>query len=636
MPKVLKQPTTSVQAAQTQPVETARETTLPREVAGKHKQPKIWYPDITVNGVVIPRKNLKVTAALAKEFLGYETETQFKDRQTKANPAANREQFYFQPPDGDEKQPSGKPVPRYHFVDPTGEKVICWMNINNRPFDAGWGARISQDILTRAFLFNCQPIIITKTKLSADGQHRLLGLIFAVMEWGGKNAEYWRSIWPEEPYIETLVVCGADESAKVWMTLDNTKARTEAENFVTTDLIDWTAKSKERKECARYLQDAVSLLWTRTGAEGEGTFSRYRTHAVAMDFVSKHRTLLKCVKHLWEENTSEGRAISGLKLGISPGHCAAMMYLMASCRSDGDAYRHHVSTSERDESQLNMEELDRAKLFWSLLAASDPNVEGGNKEAIKMFKSVRKMTGLIRDPNYGSVSISTNGNKTIGSSEEIQALFAKAWASYLEHGTIEDAGVSLRYEEDREPSENGELGALKERWLDECPIFGGIDVGLPKKEARQPGMKTTKEQVEAGKKAERERKDRELSARLEASRKHIPQQTDNEKKTEQLRLLESLYPQKLLILLMPSGSLMAVGAHGKNLASITGFDYNDNIDPPRLSIAKVDAGEALGKVAAAVNNAILVRKETVPQGQPDQFSATDVRTGEVVQQVTSV
>jgi hypothetical protein len=243
---------------------------------------------------------------------------------------------------------------------------------------------------------------------------------------------------------------------------------TPVDNSYMSDLIDWTSRSSDRRECSKMLETCVKTLWTRTGAEA-GSFARYfKPHLVVMDFVQKHPTVRKCVQHVWSENSGAGgRPISDL--GLYAGQSSAMLYLMGSCKSDGDMYRHHVRPAERCEEKLDWSMLDKAKEFWSLLAASNPDVQGprANPAAVKRMKAVRDALALIGNPDQGGV----------GMHAERQAIIAKAWAVFAKNHEISTEDVALRYSKELATD-----GQVIRRWLDECPRFGGVDVGLPAEE----------------------------------------------------------------------------------------------------------------------------------------------------------
>jgi hypothetical protein len=78
--------------------------------------------------------------------------------------------------------------------------------------------------------------------------------------------------------------------------------------------------------------------------------------------LDRHPRLLKCVKHIWEENKSGVRALSLLKL--SPGECAAMMYMWAAQTSD---YNRYKNAEPPRESMLEFSAWDKAEEFFALI-----------------------------------------------------------------------------------------------------------------------------------------------------------------------------------------------------------------------------------------------------------------------------
>jgi hypothetical protein len=607
MPKVLERVTQPQQTPKTAPVPTTPPP-APQTIAVSNGTPTkkierpIFYPELKINGVSVPRANLKITVRMAKDMLGWETEEEYATRQMAKYPGTPRERYRFKAPNSDD--PILKNAPEYQLK--IGEtKIVCWRNANNRPLDEGWVDRLSQDVLMREWRFNCETIIISKTRLVESGQHRLIALILAAETWAGPNKEHWQTYWQEKPWIESLVAFGADETPEVLMTLDATKARTEADNFTQIELIDWTTKTTQKRECAKMLQESLDVVWKRTGAQGSGSFSRYKTHSVALDFVRKHPTLLKCVRHIWEENSRDGRAISVL---LRSGKAAGMLYLMGSCQSDGDQYRHHVTAAERTEESLDWGMLAKAKEFFSTLAASDPDVEGGSKTAQKAMKPVRYAIGAIKDPEIGAG----------GSDDEKTAVIAKAWAVYAAGHQIEDADLVLRYHEERASD-----GALIDRWLNECPIFGGIDTGVTVKDvkAKQTAQAPTAEKIRESKDALRKQKDEELKKRVEESKARIAP-TVVEKQKAQLELFKSQNLGKLIIIEHPSGAYRVYGTDAMVLSKTTGIDLNETQDPVTFAIAKADSAEMLAKIAQVHDNVVVIKKETTPVGEPAKFSVT--------------
>ena len=114
----------------------------------------------------------------------------------------------------------------YTLLDAMGNRVRCVNNDRNRPFDESHARKLAQDILNGHWKLNGESIIVGKTGLILSGQHRLAALVYAWQLWGSTaQGNHWSSKWEQEPSIETLLVCGIDESPEVTRTLDNVKPR---------------------------------------------------------------------------------------------------------------------------------------------------------------------------------------------------------------------------------------------------------------------------------------------------------------------------------------------------------------------------------------------------------------------------
>ncbi len=197
-------------------------------------------------------------------------------------------------------------------------------------------------------------------------------------------------------------------------------------------------KPAARNECGRMLGAAADLLWQRTRA-GTSAFSPNQPESEFTDFIKRHPRLMECVRHIHLANSEEGRAISVLNL--SAGQCSTLLYLMGSCKSDGKAYR-AGPPSERSELGLD----------WS----------------------VRHAIGIV-EPDTGEEQPGTDPDAGPElSAAERHAVLAKAWGRFLSGQPIGETDIALVY--DKELNDDG---SLKEQWLDECPVFGGIDLGVP-------------------------------------------------------------------------------------------------------------------------------------------------------------
>lgn len=362
---------------------------------------KVTYEKVTAK-LCIADKSL--TADQAKEMLGWEEET--------------------------EKVKFGE---EYLLKDMRGKKVRCHYNVTNRPIYKTVLETLKQEILRQRWQFNGESIIIGRTALDLNGQHRLIALVLAVQEWED-NKEKWEN-WKSEPAIEVLVVFGVDESDKVVNTMDTCKPRSLADVIYRSAYFAHMPK-RERIKVSRMADYAVRILWYRVGA-GLNAFAPRRTHAESLAFIESHPKLLQCVSHIYEED-----ADGGISKYLSPGYASGMLYLMGSSTTDPEDYR---QANTPREALLDWAMWERASEFWVLLA-------GGAKE----LEAVQLSLASILDDEGGSVA-------------ERCALTAKAWARFAEGKSVAPKHLQLEYNIDDDGI----------RTLAECPVVGGIDYGDP-------------------------------------------------------------------------------------------------------------------------------------------------------------
>lgn len=451
------------------------------------------YKELTVNGKVIKPEDCVISVALAKKLLGWESEKDYTVRMMKEKPGTKEEQAQFSN-EILEKMGAQILIER----DEEGERVVCWHNCRNRPFDLGHSKKLAQDILNRNWAgpltmpgetVNGETIIIGRTGQVESGQHRLVALILASQIWIKQKLK-WESKWPTEPVLESLIVQGVSESPNVLRTLDNVKPRTLSDVFYTSDLF-LTLTPIERKECSRMLDRAVDFLWTRTGASKKS----YQTHSESLGFVERHPKVLQCLRHLFDEN--KDRVISNLRL--SAGQCAGILYLQGSSASDGDEYRAMDVPTEK---KLNWDNWDKALEFW---------VRVGKDATASPVGPITESLAMLVDPEEG----------TQGRTIEKHAILAKAWHLFL----VGDPITVERLELETEVKD----GKNK---LVEFPDFGGIDLGPPHTsesiEDPTPTVITTESENIRKKKAEeiakklQERREEEARKRAEESTKTPP------------------------------------------------------------------------------------------------------------------
>ena len=318
----------------------------------------------------------------------------------------------------------------------TKKKVVCRNNTINRTIYASVVLTLKQEILRRRWILNGEPIIVGKTGLLLNGQHTLLALILAHQEWES-DKERWEEYWKTSPTIDKVVVSGIDEGDQTVNTMDTCKPRS---------LVDVIGRSEyfaklpegEGRAIARLIDNAITLLWHRTGAKLDA-FAPRKTHAESMDFLARHNKIIEAAKHIYEED-GKSKKIAGTYL--NPGYAAGLLYLMGSSDTEPEEYR---KAAHRDESLLNWDNWDKACNFFVLLAARG-----------KETSAVRSM--IAHSIEEGGLSMA-----------ERWAIISNAWIAYSQGKPITDSSLKLQYMEDKEGV----------RHLTYHPSVGGIDLGDP-------------------------------------------------------------------------------------------------------------------------------------------------------------
>ena len=349
---------------------------------------KVIYPEIAVNGVVIPRAKLRINAEKAQQILGWVEETD-----------------------------DVKFGPDYLVIDRNNRKVRCTNNVTNRPIYSTTLDTLEQEILNHRWQFNGETVILGKTGQVENGQHTLISVVFAEQTRTGKQSHRWQELWPEPIEIEKAVITGIEETDSVINTMDTCKPRSIADVLYRSEYFA-SKKPSDRRTCSRICDLAIRLLWQRTGA---GADAFRRTHSEALDFLNRHPKLLACVKHIFEED--QERSISKF---INGGYAAGLMYLMGSCSSDGDAYRLDRNPAPK-EAALDWTNWDKAGEFWVLLSSNAPTM-----------KEVRMSLAALVDPSTGSG----------GSIAEKTGVLCKAWGHFLEGHDFTEDDLNLAYSVD--------------------------------------------------------------------------------------------------------------------------------------------------------------------------------------------
>lgn len=376
---------------------------------------EVQYPEVTSE--VFSGENA-LTVEHAKHLLGWEEET---------------ETVKF----GDD----------FFLVAPDGKKVRLKNNTKNRPFRKALCEMYVQEHLQRRWRLNGEPVIIGKYGETVDGQHRLTSVIFAEIE-RLRDLEthgHWKDKWPGPVTMETVVTSGVEEDDETVNTINTGAGRSMGDVLYRSEFFASFPPSK-RKLMARSADYAIRFLWHRTGA-GMDAFAPRRTHAEALDFLSRHSRLVKYLKHVVEENGEENRIAKFLPLG----YASALAYLMGCGKSDHDRYRQGDPPSEK---RLDWSLKERAEEFISLLA-------GGES-----FKEVRHALGMLGDASTGSA----------GTLAERTAVLVRAWRVFA------DPAFKAFQENDPRVNLGSDCYQMKDdvRILVINPTCGGIDLGEPR------------------------------------------------------------------------------------------------------------------------------------------------------------
>ncbi len=342
------------------------------------------------------------------------------------------------------------------ITDLEGNMIKLGNNLRNRPLYLKTNVeRIIEELLGGHWEFNGETIIIGKTGLVLNGQHSLVGHILAEQKRAIYYAEdkdnQWVRFWGDRPVtMKKMVVYGVEETDKVVNTMDTCKPRSLTDVIYRSSYFEGLDE-KTRRTVSNMTENAIKILWYRTGWT-DNQMVKQRTHAEMLDFLDRHKKLLECVQHIYEENQSE--AIKDpIGRYIGPGMAAGILYMMASSSSDGDEYRHMDPPSEmksKMKPQLDWTNWDKACEFWTLLAS------GGDDEKTG-FDVLRKSLSKLQNADYKAPLIFT-----------ISTL-AKAWEAFLKDERITPGMIKLKTIE----KEGIPVPILVDREID----FGGIDMG---------------------------------------------------------------------------------------------------------------------------------------------------------------
>jgi hypothetical protein len=331
----------------------------------KHPERPILYPNPNVLIYVSDAskapdgKANPLTAAIAKDILGWQEES---------------ENIKFDK--------------NFRLIDRNERKVRTYNNVANRPYYKTLAEEYMLEILRGKWQLNFENVKIDRTGLIHDGQHRLVGLVFAVQEWQKDRqrtleGQLWQAQWPTEPCIDMLVCTGMDGSDEVVNTIGTGKFRSLKDVLYRCE---WFAKrgESERRELAGMTRFAIECLYRRTGTKmdrdrryGTLNFTPKFSHSEYLAFLNDHETLLEFINDLYMEGVKKLRPLK-----LTGGNSAALMYLMAVSGTDDDG----CDTYDRDSNEhaLDWSMKDKAMDFWHLIAGNSPDVEPLTEALLKI------------------------------------------------------------------------------------------------------------------------------------------------------------------------------------------------------------------------------------------------------------
>lgn len=289
---------------------------------------------------------------------------------------------------------------------PQGRKKVRLVhNINNREHDKFFSETYAYEILNRnwagpSILQDCdhptvngETVILSRTRKIKSAQHRLVGLVLAGQLWEREKMT-WAEKWPEEPYLETILVVGTSDDPKVTRTYDCVRARTGADTLQSSGAFDNDegVGRGDRKHLCKIADNAIKRLWDLTNAKSDKT-NPFRTQTAISEFLATHPRLKEAVKWVYENNQSTDGSPRLGRFG-SPGYTAAHLYLMGMSATDYEKYKEVRTEEAADDSNW-----DAAMGFFFGLAAGSaefrPVWEDTKYPRVGDGKGVRAYSGQV-------------------------------------------------------------------------------------------------------------------------------------------------------------------------------------------------------------------------------------------------
>jgi hypothetical protein len=248
------------------------------------------------------------------------------------------------------------------FKDPEGNQIMLTNNVSNRPFRTAYAKRYMLDKLRRKWKLNGETIIIDENGHVQSGQHRLVGLIWAVMLWK-KDPAKWAKYWSTPPVDECVIFHGISSDRDTVNTLDIGQKRTLSDVLFRDSRWPKDMPARKKQQLSNVLAGAARLVWLRAQGKKVSDAPHY-PHSEALDFVEEHPGMAESVYHIWAAQGGEAADGQMITRYITMAYAAGLHYLMAGSATESEEYQ------TRGPEALNWALKDRADLFWSTFATA--------------------------------------------------------------------------------------------------------------------------------------------------------------------------------------------------------------------------------------------------------------------------
>lgn len=311
-------------------------------------------------------------------------------------------------------------------IDQEGKYFRC-IKTKNRPFDKTLCEGLMKIILTGKWVGNgANPFVINQLDILDNGNHRAIAHVWAQQLVNKLPATY-ADVWPGgKVELDLLVVYGTDPSDKTVDIYDTGKPRGLDDVIYRSEYFADVPDS-QRKAMSRTAKAALSLVATRSS---QPNICPKRFHGDSMKFLQNHPRFLEAVRVISKEFEKDKIVRRYAPLG----RATALFYMMATCRTDGDAYRLADPVSE---ALMDFSEWEKALTFW------------------KLTVGLAAETQMMRD----AICALPDG----GTTPQKLAIIIKGWRAFEAYGKVEKSDTELGYNSDQE--------------LIERPLCGGIDDG---------------------------------------------------------------------------------------------------------------------------------------------------------------